>query len=44
MYIGGINAGDTVGFRKNADYRIRLPEPHGEVFRMHIDDIYYVKE
>jgi len=44
MYIEGIKVGDTVGFKENADYRITLPEPHGDVFRMHIDDIYYVKE
>lgn len=43
MFITEVNVGDTVGFKKNADYRIRLPEPHGEVFRMHADDIYYVK-
>jgi len=44
MFITDVNIGDTVGFRNNADYRVRLPEPHGEVFRMHIDDIYYVVE
>lgn len=43
MYIEDIAVGDTVGFRENADYRIRLPEPHGDIFRMHIDDVYYVK-
>ena len=44
MFITEVNVGDTVGFRQNADYRVRLPEPHGEVFRMHIEDIYYVVE
>jgi hypothetical protein len=44
MHIEGIKVGDTVGFKKNADYRVTLPEPHGDIFRMHIDDIYYVKE
>lgn len=41
--ITDIEVGDTVGFRDNADYRIRLPEPHGDIFRMSINDIYYVK-
>lgn len=44
IHIQDIKVGDTVGFKKNADYRITLPEPHGDVFRMHIDDIYYVKD